>query len=90
MADFVVALCSEECLVSRELFSAGGGRAARTIIAMVPRYCHKTTPEGYLAHFDKVLGTTDELFVSKDTLDLVSYAIKHATETDVGVISLEG
>ncbi|KAH7194980.1 hypothetical protein DER44DRAFT_752778 [Fusarium oxysporum] len=90
VADFVVALCSEECPVSGELFSAGGGRAARTTIATVPGHCRETTPEGYLAHFDKVLGTTDELFVPKDPLDLVSYAIKYAIGTGVGVISLEG
>ncbi|KAJ4262900.1 bifunctional hydroxyacyl-CoA dehydrogenase/enoyl-CoA hydratase fox2 [Fusarium torreyae] len=90
VADFVVALCSEECPVSGELFSVGGGRAARTTLATVPGHCHETTPEGYLANFDRVLGTTDELFVPKDTLDLVSYAIKQATGTDVGLISMDG
>ncbi|KAI1039664.1 hypothetical protein LB505_008336 [Fusarium chuoi] len=89
VADFVVALCSAECPISGELFSVGGGRAARTTLATVPGHSRATGPEDYLAHFDKVIGTTDELFVPKDTLDLVSYAIKQATGTDVGVISLD-
>ncbi|KAL6364106.1 hypothetical protein LRP88_03539 [Fusarium phalaenopsidis] len=89
VADFVVALASEECPVSGELFSVGGGRAARTTLATVPGHSGETTPEGYLANFDKVLGSTEELFVPKDTLDQISYAIRHATGIDVGVISLE-
>ncbi|KAF5606487.1 fox-2 multifunctional beta-oxidation [Fusarium subglutinans] len=89
VADFVVALCSAECPISGELFSVGGGRAARTTLATVPGHSRATGLEDYLAHFDKVIGTTDELFVPKDTLDLVSYAIKQATGTDVGVITLD-
>ncbi|KAM5353387.1 hypothetical protein ACJ41O_000037 [Fusarium nematophilum] len=89
VADFVLALASEECPVSGELFSVGGGRAARTTLATVPGHSGEIAPEGYLAHFEKVLGTSEELFVPKDTLDLVSYAIKHATGEDVGLISLD-
>ncbi|KAM6507034.1 bifunctional hydroxyacyl-CoA dehydrogenase/enoyl-CoA hydratase fox2 [Fusarium falciforme] len=89
VADFVVALASEECPVSGELFSVGGGRAARTTLATVPGYSGENTPEGYLANFDKVLRTTEDLFIPKDTLDQVSYAIRHATGIDVDVNSLE-
>lgn len=88
VADFVVALASEECPVSGELFSVGGGRAARTTLATVPGHSREDCPEGYLANFDQVMGTTESLFVPKDTLDLVSYAIRQATGEDVGTISL--
>lgn len=88
VADFVVVLASEECPVSGELFSVGGGRAARTTLATVPGHSHEKAPEGYLENFDKVMGTTEELYVPKDTLDLVSFAIKEATGEDLGTITL--
>ncbi|KAI6783918.1 FOX-2 multifunctional beta-oxidation protein [Emericellopsis cladophorae] len=72
VAEFVVALASEECPVSGELFSAGGGRAARTTIATVPGHTNESTSQGYLDNFDKVMGTSSELYVPSDTLDLVS------------------
>lgn len=88
VADFVVALASEECSVSGEMFSVGGGRAARTTLATVPGHSHETTPEGYLENFDKVMGVEQDLHVPIDTLGLVSYAILQATGEDVGKISL--
>ncbi|KAH6677851.1 hypothetical protein F5X68DRAFT_270240 [Plectosphaerella plurivora] len=88
VADFVATLASEECPVSGELFSVGGGRAARTTLATVPGHCGESSPEGYLANFDKVMGTTEELYVPTDTLDQVRYAIKHATGTDPGRIEM--
>lgn len=88
VADFVVALASEECPVSGELFSVGGGRAGRTTLATVPGHTGETRPEGYLENFDKVIGESDELYVPTDTLDLVSYAIRQATGEDLGKIEL--
>ncbi|KAH6871810.1 hypothetical protein B0T10DRAFT_500209 [Thelonectria olida] len=88
VADFIIALASEECPVSGELFSVGGGRAARTTLATVPGHTHEVSPEGYLANFDQVMGTLEDMYVPKDTLDLVSYAIRQATGEDLGTISL--
>ena len=88
VADFVVLLASEECPVSGELFSVGGGRAARTTLATVPGHCGETTPEGFLENFDRVMGTAEELYVPSDTLDQVRFAIKHATGTDPGQIEM--
>ncbi|KPI36846.1 Peroxisomal hydratase-dehydrogenase-epimerase [Cyphellophora attinorum] len=88
VATFVGALASEHCPVSGELFSAGGGRAARTTLATFPGY-NSSTVEGYLEHFDEVMGDAGDCFIPKDTLDQVSYAIKHATGTDVGKIEMD-
>lgn len=89
VAFFVAALASEECPVSGELFSVGGGRAARTTLATFPGHANETTAEGFLANFDKVMGDESDIYVPTDCLDLVSYAIKHATGQDVGKIKLE-
>jgi NAD(P)-dependent dehydrogenase (short-subunit alcohol dehydrogenase family) len=88
VADFIVVLASEECPVSGEIFSVGGGRAARTTLATVPGHASEKSPEGYLANFDNVMGRTEDLFVPTDTLDMVSYAIRHATGEDVGKIEM--
>lgn len=89
VATFVVALASEQCPVSGELFSVGGGRASRTTLATFPGYSSDTV-EGYLENFAKVMGSTTEAFVPTDTLDQVSYAIRHATGVDLGKIDLNG
>jgi hypothetical protein len=67
----------------------GGGRAARTTLATFPGHANETTAEGFLANFDKVMGDESDIYVPTDCLDLVSYAIKHATGQDVGKIKLE-
>ncbi|KAF2008861.1 NAD(P)-binding protein [Aaosphaeria arxii CBS 175.79] len=82
VAAFVAALASEECPVSGELFSVGGGRAARTTLATFPGHSNETAPEGYLANFDKVMGNVKDAYVPSGCLDQVSYAIKHATGED--------
>lgn len=89
VAFFVAALASEECPVSGELFSVGGGRAARTTFATFPGHSNETTVEGYLANFDKVMGDVKDCYVPTGCLDQVSYAIKHATGEDLGEIKLE-
>ncbi|KAH8684373.1 hypothetical protein BGZ60DRAFT_426763 [Tricladium varicosporioides] len=89
VAPFVCALASEECPVSGELFSVGGGRAARTTFATFPGQSKEDTAEGYLANFDKVMGQLEDVYLPSDCLDQVSYAIKHATGIDLGNIQLE-
>jgi NAD(P)-dependent dehydrogenase (short-subunit alcohol dehydrogenase family) len=89
VALFVAALASEQCPVSGELFSVGGGRASRTTLATFPGY-NSETVEGYLDHFDQVMGTVSEAYIPTDCLDQVSYAIKHASGVDVGKIDMNG
>lgn len=89
VADFVVALASEECPVSGELFSVGGGRAARTTLATVPGHSGAMDAESYLSNFKQVMGEEKDMYIPTDTLDQVSYAIKHATGEDLGTIRLD-
>lgn len=88
VAHFVAALAAEECPVSGELFSVGGGRAARTTLATFPGHAHEASPRGYLENFDKVMGRDGDAYVPKDCLDSISFAIKNATGVDLGEISL--
>jgi NAD(P)-dependent dehydrogenase (short-subunit alcohol dehydrogenase family) len=90
VAPFVCALAAEECPVSGELFSVGGGRAARTTLATFVGHANEDKAEGYLAHFDEVMGSSKDVYIPVDCLDQVSYAIKHATGIDVGKIVHEG
>ena len=87
VAVFVGALASEDCPTSGELFSVGGGRAARTTLATFPG-CKSETVEGYLTNFDQVMGEPDEVFIPSDCLAQVSYSVKHATGNDLGVIEM--
>lgn len=87
VAVFVAALASPRCSVSGELFSVGGGRAARTTLATFTGYCSDTS-EGYLDNFDKVMGETKDIYVPSDCLDQVSYSIKNATGVDLGKIEM--
>jgi NAD(P)-dependent dehydrogenase (short-subunit alcohol dehydrogenase family) len=88
VAPFVCALAADECPVSGELFSVGGGRAARTSFVTFPGHSKEETAEGYIAHFDEVMGKVEDAYVPSDCLDQVSYAIKHATGIDLGKIDL--
>ncbi|KAH6711189.1 hypothetical protein DL95DRAFT_363 [Leptodontidium sp. 2 PMI_412] len=90
VAPFVCALAAEECSVSGELFSVGGGRAARTTLATYQGHVNEETAEGYLAHFSDVMGTTEDVYIPTDCLDMVSYSIKSATGIDVGKLEHEG
>ena len=89
VAPFVCALAAEECPVSGELFSVGGGRAARTTLATFPGHCNEKTAEGYLEHFNEVMGAAEDAYIPSDCLDQVSYAIKHATGLDPGKFVLD-
>ncbi|KAH7383531.1 hypothetical protein BKA64DRAFT_160743 [Cadophora sp. MPI-SDFR-AT-0126] len=90
VAPFVCALAAEECPVSGELFSVGGGRAARTTLATFEGHANEETAEGYLDHFDDVMGSTEDVYVPTDCLDLISYGIKIATGVDVGKLTHDG
>lgn len=86
VAVFVAALASKECPVSGELFRVCGGRAARTTLAMFLGWNGASSVESYLSNFEKVMGTRDEVYLPRDCLDQVSYAIKHASAVDLGAI----
>lgn len=74
---FVVALASEECPVSGEIFTASANRAARETLATFPGV-NSDTPEGYLRAWDKVMGKGDEPYLATSTLDQVKYIIRQA------------
>jgi hypothetical protein len=74
---FVVALCSEECPTSGEVFTASADRAARETLATFPGSKQKTA-EGFLGDWDKVMGKDDTPFLADSTLDQVKYIIRSA------------
>jgi NAD(P)-dependent dehydrogenase (short-subunit alcohol dehydrogenase family) len=88
VAPFVCALAAEECPVSGELFSVGGGRASRTTLATFPGHVDEDHAEGYLAHFEEVMGTVKDAYIPNDCLDQVSFAIRHATGNNLGKIEM--
>jgi hypothetical protein len=65
VADFVVALASEEYPVSGELFSVGGGRAARTTLPTVPGHAGAMNPEDYVANFPPLPQLPFRFYVSR-------------------------
>ena len=74
---FVVALCSEECPTSGEIFTASANRAARETLATFPG-SNQETAEGYLKDWEKVMGIGDEPYLAISTLDQVKYIVRHA------------
>lgn len=87
IAPFAVALAAENCPVSGELFSVGGGRAARTTFATFDGHTNEESAQGYLDNFDKVMGSTAGVYVPTHCLDQVKFSIKNATGIEV---DLEG
>ncbi|KAK7900676.1 hypothetical protein LTR67_002960 [Exophiala xenobiotica] len=79
---FVVALCSEECPTSGEVFTASANRAARETLATFPGV-NSDNPEGYLKDWDKVMGKGDVPYLADSTLDQVKYIIRHAHGTEM-------
>ncbi|KAK5163699.1 bifunctional hydroxyacyl-CoA dehydrogenase/enoyl-CoA hydratase fox2 [Saxophila tyrrhenica] len=82
VATFVGALADERCAVSGELFSVGGGRAARTTLATFPGH-RSNSVEGYLDNFDSVMGSAANVHIPADCMDQVAYAISQATDISV-------
>lgn len=79
---FTIALCSEECPVSGEVFDTGADRAARETLATFPGV--KTdTPEGFLKQWDKVMGQGCQPYLAESTLDQVQYVIRQAYHTEM-------
>ncbi|EXJ63548.1 uncharacterized protein A1O5_11309 [Cladophialophora psammophila CBS 110553] len=74
---FVVALCSEECPSSGEVFTASANRAARETLATFPGLKSETA-EGFLVDWDTVMGKGDTPFLADSTLDHVKYIIREA------------
>jgi hypothetical protein len=74
---FVVALCSEECPCSGEVFTASADRAARETLATFPGL-NSTSAKGFLDNWDKVMGKGDTPFLGESTLDQVRYIVRHA------------
>ncbi|EXJ88948.1 hypothetical protein A1O3_02012 [Capronia epimyces CBS 606.96] len=74
---FVIALASEECPVSGELFSSSAFRAARETFATFPGV-KSETPEGFLQQFDKVLGKDETPYLATSTIDHVKYVVRNA------------
>ncbi len=74
---FVMALCSEECPVSGEVFTASANRAARETLATFPGVKSQTA-EGFLEEWDKVMGKGATPFLADSTLDQVKYIIREA------------
>jgi NAD(P)-dependent dehydrogenase (short-subunit alcohol dehydrogenase family) len=89
VAVFVAALASEQCPVSGELFSVGGGRAARTTLATFPGHTSESV-EGFLSNFNAVMGSAEDAFIPSDTMEQVSFAISHATGVHVSKADLNG
>ncbi|KEF51679.1 uncharacterized protein A1O9_12314 [Exophiala aquamarina CBS 119918] len=74
---FVLALCSDQCPVSGEVFSSSANRAARETLATFPGL-KSATPEGFLENFDKVMGKNDPPYLATSTLDQVKYIVRQA------------
>lgn len=79
---FVMALCSEKCPSSGEVFTASANRAARETIATFPGL-NSETAEGFLNDWDKVMGKDDDPFLAESTLDQVKYIIRQAYGTEM-------
>ncbi len=73
----MIALSSEECPVSGEVFTASANRAARETLATFPGL-KSESPEGYLGNWDKVMGKGDDPYLAKSTLDQVKYIVREA------------
>jgi hypothetical protein len=73
-APFVVALCSSGVPCSGELFSVGGGIAARVALGYVPGVVlgAGARPEDYLQHFADVLSERD-MRIARTAMDEVSF-----------------
>ena len=79
---FVVALCTEECPTTGEVFTASANRAARETLATFPG-SKQVSAEGFLADWDAVLGAGQEPYFASSTLDHVKYIIRQAYGTEM-------
>ncbi len=82
---FTIALCTEECPCSGEVFSTGADRAARETLATFPGI-KADTPDEFLKNWDKVMGKDDHPYLAENTLDQVQYVIRQAYGTEMADI----
>jgi len=89
---FVVALCSVECPTSGEVYTSSVYRAARETLATFPGF-KSETPEGFLNHWNKIMGKEDIPYLPKDALDHTKYIVRQALGVemqDVGEFAMGG
>lgn len=79
---FTVALCSEECPCSGEVFTTGANRAARETLATFPGLIAER-PEDFLQDWDTVMGQGNEPYLAESTIDQVQYVIRQAYGTEM-------
>jgi hypothetical protein len=79
---FTIALCSEECPCSGEVFTTGAGRAARETVATFPGL-KADTPEAFLKDWNTVVGKGDPPHLAENTLEQVKYVIRQAYGTEM-------
>ncbi len=69
VAPLVALLAHEECPSSGETFTAGGNRAARVVLSVVPGYqSAHLTPEDLIDHWDVVVDATRQV-IPTDAMD---------------------
>ena len=63
ISPLVLYLCSEQCQLNHEMFAAGGGTVARTILALAPGWRADSkiefTPEAIHAHLEEIMDMTN-------------------------------
>lgn len=75
VAPFVALLCHESLEVSGEVFTVGGGRAARVLFELTDGWWEEEpTAESFSEHFDVVMSGSNPLFASSGQGDLARYA----------------
>ncbi|KAF4334386.1 FOX2-hydratase-dehydrogenase-epimerase peroxisomal [Fusarium beomiforme] len=79
----VVALCSDECPVSGECFTAAADRSARVTLATFPGHTRETSAQGFIQNWSAVFGNEKDIYVPTSTLDHVRYGVKHASGLEV-------
>lgn len=77
VAPFVTLLAHDSVPVSGEMFTVGGGRAARVALSVAPGYVSpEQTPEDFLAHFDSVRDLTNS-YAPESSGDEVNWITKN-------------
>lgn len=75
VAAFIPVLCRDELSISGEVFTVGGGRAARVLFETTDGWWEQSpTAESFLSHFDDVMAGRGARFASSGAADLVRYA----------------
>jgi NAD(P)-dependent dehydrogenase (short-subunit alcohol dehydrogenase family) len=90
VAPLVAVLSHDDCTATGELFTVGGGRVARTVLAETSGYVNPAiTPEDLLAHFDEIMAEP-LVFQPRDTADasaINANVLGHQFATPVAVVA---